>query len=45
MMDVMGWSNPTMAQRYAHVVAPIRQDVATQVGDLLWGPKALPAAE
>ncbi len=32
----MGWSNPAMAQRYAYVVAPIRLDVARQVGGLLW---------
>ena len=43
-MSIMGWSNPAMTQRYAHVVAPIRQEVAAQVGDLLWGPKALPPA-
>ncbi len=35
-MSVMGWSNPAMTQRYAHVVGPIRQDVARQVGSLLW---------
>ena len=35
-MSVMGWSNPAMTQRYAHVVAPIRLDVARQVGGLLW---------
>ncbi len=35
-MNVMGWSNPAMTQRYAHVVGPIRQDVARQVGSLLW---------
>ena len=32
----MGWSNPAMARRYAHVVAPIRLDVARQVGGLVW---------
>ena len=36
MMSIMGWSNPAMAQRYAHVVAPIRDDVARQVDELLW---------
>ncbi|WP_084072324.1 tyrosine-type recombinase/integrase [Knoellia sinensis] len=36
MMSIMGWSNPAMAQRYAHVVAPIRDAVALQVGGLLW---------
>lgn len=36
MMNVMGWSNPAMTQRYAHVIDPIRQDVASQLGGLLW---------
>lgn len=36
MMGVMGWSNPAMTQRYAHVVASVRQDVATRIGGLLW---------
>ncbi len=35
-MNVMGWSNPAMAQRYAHVVDPIRRDVAERLGGLLW---------
>ena len=42
MMSIMGWSNPPIAQRYAHVIAPIRDDVARQVGGLLW-PELLPA--
>lgn len=33
----MGWSNPDMPQGYAHVVALIRQDIATQIGGLLLG--------
>ncbi len=37
MMGVMGWSNPAMAQRYAHMAEPIRRDIATRVGGLLWG--------
>ncbi|MHB1474785.1 MAG: tyrosine-type recombinase/integrase [Dermatophilaceae bacterium] len=37
MMGVMGWSNPAMAQRYAHMTDPIRRDIATRVGGLLWG--------
>jgi integrase len=35
-MAVMGWSNTAMAARYQHVIAAIRQDVAKQVGGLLW---------
>lgn len=35
-MNAMGWSNPAMTQRYAHVVDPIRHDVATRLGGLLW---------
>lgn len=40
-MSIMGWSNPAMTQRYAHVIAPIRREVATRVGNLLWEPAAL----
>lgn len=40
MMGVMGWSNPAMAQRYAHMADPIRRDIATRVGGLLWGDEA-----
>jgi integrase len=37
-MAIMGWSNTAMAARYQHIIAAIRRDVATQVGDLLWNP-------
>jgi len=37
-MGVMGWSNTAMAARYQHLTATIRQDVAKQVGGLLWQP-------
>ena len=33
-MGIMGWSNPAMAARYAHVIAPLRQDIANRVGGL-----------
>lgn len=35
-MDVMGWSSTAMAARYQHVTDPIRREVATRVGVLLW---------
>jgi integrase len=35
-MGVMGWSNPAMLARYAHMVAPIRRDIADRVGGLIW---------
>ena len=35
-MGVMGWSNTVMAHRYAHVVDPIRNDVARRIDGLLW---------
>ena len=38
-MGVMGWSNTAMAHRYAHVVDPIRNDVAQRVDGLLVGGK------
>jgi integrase len=37
-MAIMGWSNTAMAARYQHIIAAIRRDVATQVGELLWEP-------
>jgi integrase len=38
-MDVMGWSSTSMAARYQHVTDPIRREVATRVGGLLWAPE------
>lgn len=35
-MSVMGWSNPAVTQRYAHMVSPIRDDVAAKLASLLW---------
>ena len=37
-MDVMGWSSTAMAVRYQHVTDPIRREVASRVGGLLWSP-------
>ena len=37
-MGVMGWSNAAMIHRYAHMVHPIRKDIADRLGGLLWGP-------
>jgi integrase len=34
-MGIMGWSNPAMATRYAHIIAPLRQDIAHRVGGLI----------
>lgn len=36
-MEIMGWSTTAMAARYQHVTDPIRREVATRVGGLLWG--------
>ena len=33
---LMGWSNPAMASRYAHIVDPIRREVAGGINGLLW---------
>ncbi|SDJ21775.1 Phage integrase, N-terminal SAM-like domain [Actinokineospora alba] len=38
-MDLMGWSNATMAQRYQHVTAALRNDIAAQLNGFLWKPK------
>ena len=35
-MEVMGWSSTSMATRYQHVTDPIRREVASRVGGLLW---------
>jgi len=35
-MDLMGWSKSDMAARYQHLTAPIRRDVASRLGALLW---------
>lgn len=40
-MGVMGWSNASMAGRYQHLTAPIRQAIADQVGGHLWDQPAL----
>ena len=46
MMNIMGWSNPATTQRYAHVIDPIRRDVADRIGGLLWGePEQLPGGK
>lgn len=41
-MGVMGWSNASMAGRYQHLTAPIRQSIADQVGGHLWEEPASP---
>ncbi len=35
-MEVMGWSKITMAQRYQHVPDDVRRGIAKQLGGLLW---------
>lgn len=35
-MAVMGWSHTSMAARYQHVTAVVRDDIAERVGGLLW---------
>jgi integrase len=37
-MGVMGWSSTSMAARYQHVTDPIRHEVASRVGGLIWSP-------
>ncbi len=39
-MSILGWSSTAMVSRYAHVIAPIHDDVATRLDGLLWsGPE------
>jgi integrase len=35
-MDVMGWSNTSMASRYQHVPTEVLTGIENQVGTLLW---------
>lgn len=35
-MTVMGWATTGTAARYLHVIDPVRADIATRVGGLLW---------
>ena len=36
-MEVMGWSNSSMAKRYQHMTAVLRQDIANRLEGFLWG--------
>lgn len=36
-MEVMGWSNSSMAKRYQHITEGLRQDIANRLGGFLWG--------
>ncbi|HTF50087.1 MAG TPA: hypothetical protein VK735_21805, partial [Pseudonocardia sp.] len=35
-MDIMGWSEASMATRYSHMPDELRHEYAGQVGGLLW---------
>ena len=35
-MSVLGWSTTAMVGRYAHVIAPIHEDLATRLDGLMW---------
>lgn len=37
-MDVMGWSEASMATRYQHITAELTAAIAEQVGQLYWSP-------
>jgi integrase len=37
-MEFMGWSHSSMAKRYQHVTAPMRQDIAERLGGFLSRP-------
>ena len=41
-MDVMGWSQPSMTTRYQHVLPEVRASIAEQVGSLIWQPEQSP---
>lgn len=35
-MSILGWSSTSMVSRYAHVIAPIHNDVASRLNGFLW---------
>ena len=35
-MDFMGWSDPKMVKRYTHIVAALRNDIASRINGFLW---------
>ena len=37
-MEFMGWSHSSMAKRYQHVTALLRNDIASRLDGFLWGP-------
>lgn len=36
-MELMGWTHTAMTVRNQHVSGQVRQDIAAQLGGLLWG--------
>jgi integrase len=44
-MDVMGWSEASMASRYMHVPDELKQEIASQVAGLLWSTPAEPRSD
>lgn len=45
-MEIMGWSEASMAKRYMHVLNELVAAIADQVGDLVWsGPADAEADE
>jgi hypothetical protein len=41
-MDIMGWSQPSMTTRYQHVPSEVRASIAEQVGSLMWQSEGVP---
>jgi integrase len=37
-MESMGWSHSSMAKRYQHITAVLRDDIASRLDGFLWGP-------
>jgi integrase len=44
-MDVMGWSEASMASRYMHVPDELKREIAGQVAGLLWSSSVEPAQD
>ena len=37
LMDIFGWSQRAMVDRYTHVLEEMRRDAAKKMGSALWG--------
>lgn len=41
-MNLMGWTQMSMLQRYQHIVDELRRDAAARMAGMIWGPQQTP---